>query len=298
MAIYSLNHKAIGKSTQDKAFTAAAHLRYITRDKACREVLGNRMPVDPKKSQQWMRKEERADRKNARVCDKLMIALPRELSQEQRTDLVRDFGERVSQGKAPWVAAIHDKGKDRHNPHCHLVVRDRDPQTGKRVLHMSAGKSERALLAEKGIDAMTTQRMRVMWEAATNEHLERAGHKERIDHRTLEAQGIEREPTLHEGVQARQMTARGERLQSKVVEFPNSPTARTESRSVDYQAIDGGKTRQQHNADIIRLREHQEKEKLQVGSSEWLEEKLRQREAQEREKEVEQERQKGLGRGR
>lgn len=260
IAIYSLNHKSIGKATQDKAFTAAAHIRYITRDAACREVLGNRMPLDPKKARQWIQKEEREDRKNARICDKVMIALPRELSQDQRTELVRDFGERITQGRAPWVAAIHDKGKDRQNPHCHMVLRDRDTKTGKRCLHMSAGKAERAFLKEKGIDAMTTERMRVLWERASNEHLERAGSKERIDCRTLEAQGLKREPTIHEGVQARQMTARGETPQSKVVAFSNNPTARSKQRSVDYAAIDGGKTRQEHNAEIINL----EQKKVQL----------------------------------
>lgn len=253
MAIYSLNHKAIGKATQEKPFTAAAHVRYISRSGACREIMGERMPVDPQKAQQWFKAEEKADRKNARICDKVMIALPRELDAAQRVKLVRDFAERVTQGKAPWLAAVHDKGKDRQNPHCHLVFRDRDTETGRRVLHMSAGKSERALLAEQGIDAMTTERMRVIWEHAANEHLERAGQTARIDSRSLKEQGIERSPTVHEGVQARQMTARGERPQSKIVEFPNAPTAHSGSRSVDYRAVDGGKTRQEHNAQIISL---------------------------------------------
>lgn len=256
MAIYSLNHKAIGKATQDKPFTAAAHIRYISRDSACREILGDRMPIEPIKAQRWLRAEEKADRKNARICDKLMIALPRELTPDQRSQLVQDFAERVTQGKAPWLAAIHDKGKDRHNPHCHFVLRDRDEQ-GKRCLHMSAGKSERALLNEKGIDPMTTDRMRVMWQHAANEHLERAGHDVRIDCRTLKEQGLGRQATVHEGVQARQMTARGERPQSKVVAFTNAPTARSGARSVDYQAIDGGRTRQEHNAQIISLSERQ-----------------------------------------
>lgn len=73
MAIYSLNHKAVGKATQEREFTAAAHVKYITRDSACREVLGNRMPVEPRKAQTWLKAEETADRKNARVCDKVMI---------------------------------------------------------------------------------------------------------------------------------------------------------------------------------------------------------------------------------
>lgn len=268
MAIYSLNHKTIGKATQDAPFTAAAHIRYISRSGACREIVGDRMPIDPKQAQNWFNAEEKADRKNARICDKIMIALPRELDAEQRLHLVKDFAERVTQGKAPWLAAIHDKGKDKKNPHCHLVLRDRDTQTRKRVLHMSAGKSERALLAEKGIDAMTTERMRVIWENAANEHLELAGKTVRIDSRSLEDQGIKRKPTVHEGVKARQMTARGERPQSKVVEFSNAPTARSGGRSVDYTTIDGGSTRQEYNAQIISLsgRSSKNDEKKLVGN--------------------------------
>ncbi|MBO9479749.1 MobA/MobL family protein [Shimia sp. R11_0] len=251
MAIYSLNHKAIGKASQDKPFTSAAHIRYITRNNACREILSDRMPNDPQKAQRWMRKEEAEDRKNARVCDKVMIALPKELSAEERTELVKDFAQRVTQGQAPWFAAIHDRGKDRKNPHCHLVFRDRDKK-GKRCLYMSAGKSERALLEEKGIDVMTTKRMRVMWEKAANEHLERCGHRERIDHRSLADQGLEREATIHEGPKLRKMLARGVRPESKEVQIGNQPTAKTDNRTVDFSVIDEGKTRQDRNREIVR----------------------------------------------
>ena len=270
MAIYSLNHKSIGKATQERAFTAAAHIRYISRTNACRAFLGNRLPSEPGKAQRWMKVEEASDRKNARICEKVMIALPRELNAAQRVELVRDFAERVTQGKAPWLAAVHDKGKDQSNPHCHLVFRDRDTQTGRRVLHMSAGKSERALLKEQGIDAMTTDRMRVIWEHAANEHLERAEFSERIDHRSLEAQGIERDPTIHEGVKAKQMTARGERPQSKVVAFANAPTARSGKRLVDYRKLDDGSTRQEYNASIVELAEvrNKKREKEIVRNSE------------------------------
>lgn len=247
MAIYSLNHKCIGKSTQDKAFTAVAHIRYITRDSACRIVLGDKMPTDPKEAQKWFKSEEKSSRKNARVCDKVMIALPLELNAKQRVELVKDFAGRVTSSRVPWIAAIHDKNKDKSNPHCHLVFRDRDMSTGKRALHMSAGKSERQLLKERGIDAMTTDRLRVIWEHTTNEALARAGHKVKIDHRTLERQGIRREPTIHEGVQARQIGARGVKPVSKMVKYPNMPTARSKDRFVDYTSIDAGLTRFEEN---------------------------------------------------
>ena len=247
MAIYSLNHKAIGKSTQDKPYTAAAHIRYITRANACREVLGEHMPTDAHKAQRWFREEEKADRKNARMCDKVMVALPRELNGEQRHALVKEFAEIVTESKTPWLAAIHDKGKDQNNPHCHIVFRDRDPETGKRVLHMSAGKKERSELGKVGIYPMHTDRIRVIWEKAANKHLEKAGYKERIDRRTLEAQGIEQEPTVHEGAQAHKLAREGKRPESKVVEYQNAATAKSNERLVDYTKIDNGRTRQEYN---------------------------------------------------
>lgn len=328
LAIYSLHHSSIGKATQDKAYTSSAHLRYITRDKACREVLSERMPTDPLKAQRWMREQEKAGRKNERVCDKVMLALPRELDAEQRAELIQNFAEQVTQGKAPWFAAIHDKGKDKQNPHCHLVIRDRDPNTGKRCLYLSAGKKEAAQLAKKGIKPVNTIAMREAWESHANAQLELAGIDERIDRRTLKEQGIDRQPTLHEGVQARQMTARGERPHSKVVEFTNSPTARSDRRTVDYAAIDKGNTRQEYNAQIIELDKHRKKELpmsaedkkfLEASATKkelvadykqmakdaaeadklWLDQqlKLRQQKEVSREKELEQKRQRGFGLG-
>ncbi len=73
----------------------------------------------------WLDGQERADRKNARVIDKLEVALPIDLTPEQRTDLVCDFAAETGGGKVPWLAAIHDKGMEEPNPHCHPILRQR-----------------------------------------------------------------------------------------------------------------------------------------------------------------------------
>lgn len=256
MAIYSLHHSAIGKASQEQPHTAAAHVRYITRESACSQVLAQRMPASRGSAQRWYRQQEDADRKNARICDKLMLALPRELTPAERHQLIREFAEEMTQGKAPWLAAFHDKGKDAKNPHCHLIIRDRDPETGKRLLYLSAGKKERAQLAAKGIQALHTERIRAQWADHANRHLERAGHAERIDHRTLEAQGVEREATIHEGVRARQMEARGERPRSKIWPTRNGILARSSrKRMVDYRRLDSGRTRAEVNIAIRQSRQ-------------------------------------------
>jgi hypothetical protein len=108
-------------------------------------------------AQQWLAKEELADRKNARVIDKVMLALPKELGKEQRAALVEAFAERITQGKASWLGAIHDRGKDGANPHCHLVIRDRDVATGKAVARLSAGPRDRK---KAGLEPNSTEYLR------------------------------------------------------------------------------------------------------------------------------------------
>jgi MobA/MobL family len=238
MAIYSLHHQPIGKSTQARPHTSAAHVRYITRPSAASRIEARRMPETPGRAAAYMRKVEDTDRKNARVSDKLMLALPRELDDEQRAQLVRDFAEDATQGRAPWLAAFHDQGKDTLNPHAHLVIRDRDPATGRRV----------AGLSEKG----STEWLRTLWETHTNRALEKAGRPERIDRRTLEAQGITREPTVHEGPKVQQMDRRGARPESWMRRYRNRPGSHLPYRDVDYRGLDAGRSRTDYNRQVRR----------------------------------------------
>ena len=50
---------------------------------------------------------------------------------------------------------------------------------------------------------------RKAWADVTNKYLERYGHEDRIDHRSFAERGIEEQPTIHEGVSARAMEAKG-----------------------------------------------------------------------------------------
>jgi hypothetical protein len=53
--------------------------------------------------------------------------------------------------------------------------------------------------------------LRERWAVLTNEALQAAQRLERVDHRTLEAQGIDREPTKHLGPAVAGILERGER---------------------------------------------------------------------------------------
>lgn len=50
---------------------------------------------------------------------------------------------------------------------------------------------------------------REAWAEAVNQALERNGHEVRIDHRSFAEQGIDEQPTNHEGVIAHTMEAKG-----------------------------------------------------------------------------------------
>ncbi|MEP3844470.1 MAG: MobA/MobL family protein [Paracoccaceae bacterium] len=177
MAISSINHKSIGKKTHPPR-TASAHLRYVLRASACNEVLAANMPMPTigsrgGKAKVWLEEHEDKSRKNARVIDKLMIALPIELSQEQRVEMLHAYVAEITGGEEiSWLAALHDQ--DSHNPHVHMIFRDKGLHTGKRVVEFS----------EQG----STQRLRESWQKICNEHLAKAGFDARIDTRSLKVQ--------------------------------------------------------------------------------------------------------------
>ena len=62
-----------------------------------------------------------------------------------------------------------------------------------------------------GLDngASEVGKVRERWEIAANRHLEQASQSQRIDRRSLEAQGIDREPTVHLGPVATDLERRG-----------------------------------------------------------------------------------------
>lgn len=244
MAIYHLSHGHIGRGTQKAAYTSAAHSNYITRPTRATEVQGERMPTTWREAAAWLQAQEDGDRKNARVIDKIEVALPKELTHAQNAALIRDFAEEMTQARAPWLAAMHDGPDDADNPHAHIIFRDRDFETGRRVMETT----------ERG----STERFRECWERQANLALERAGRAERIDRRTLEAQGIDREPEIHVGPQSAIMEAKGLVPVSEIVIDPRwskSTDGRPGIREavIDYPAIDQGRTRSAFN-DAIKAR--------------------------------------------
>jgi len=243
MAIYSCNLKSIGRTTHIPG-TAGAHIRYISRESTDPVILSEHMPYDPVQARTWMDCRERAMRKNARVIDKIRLALPKELTEEQRAELVESFMGDLTGGRIPWYAAIHQTGRDAHNPHAHIAVHDRDIDHGKRVLRLSDNARDRTKAGFPGPKAVDWIRER--WEAVCNDVLAKAGFETLIDRRTLEAQGIDRKPTIHEGPRAQRINDHVERPESR-------KRINGCGRVIDYPFIDKGRTRREFNAHIIDL---------------------------------------------
>lgn len=160
MAVFYFNHQAIGKRTH-QAGTAAAHARYILRRGALEVAAAERMPANYHAVQRFLERREEASRANARVIDKFVVNLPRELDTAQHVRLLRRFLDAVSGGRAPYLFAVH---RDRPNhPHAHIIFIDSDPETGRRVFRTS--------------DAGSSFRLRKLWEDICNAELARARHE-------------------------------------------------------------------------------------------------------------------------
>ena len=168
----------------------------------------------------WNAAETAEKRKDARVAREYEVALPHELNAAQRRDLVRAFAQDLAERHGGAIdVAIHRPHRegDTRNHHAHLLATTRvvtDAGLGSKtsIEWKDADRTKRGL--ESGRIEVTAIRSR--WAAIVNEHLAEHGHAARIDHRSLDAQGIDREPTYHKGPAVTAIERRGE--ETRVVE--------------------------------------------------------------------------------
>jgi ATP-dependent exoDNAse (exonuclease V) alpha subunit len=161
----------------------------------------------------WNAAERAENRSNSRVAREYELALPHEMTHGQRVELVQAFSQGLADryGVAVDFAihAPHREGDER-NYHAHLLTTTRTIEPGglgpKSEVEWSEGNRKRAGLAP-GPEELTA--VRAQWTTLANERLQALGIEARIDHRSLEAQGIEREPTSHLGPAMSGMERRG-----------------------------------------------------------------------------------------
>ena len=130
----------------------------------------------------WNAVEQVERRKDAQLAREIEIGLPVELNKGQQVALLRDYvgGTFVSRGMVADVA-LHLDNPD--NPHAHVLL------TTRQMTSEGFGAKRRDWNVRSELMAWRTE-----WAGAANQHLARASLDIRIDHRTLEAQGIDLVP--------------------------------------------------------------------------------------------------------
>jgi ATP-dependent exoDNAse (exonuclease V) alpha subunit len=224
MAVYFLNMKTFGRAGGSSAASAAAYRAGErirdertgrTYDHSERQDVMHKEIVLPSqftdeemawardRASLWNAAESAETRKNARVAREYLVALPIELLPPQRLELVRGFSQELSDRYGFAVdLAIHAPrdfpGSDPRNFHAHLLATTREVRVeglgAKTALDMSDG-NRRQLGLPPAINELLHVRER--WAAVTNEALQEARIATRVDHRSLDAQGIDREPRPH-----------------------------------------------------------------------------------------------------
>jgi len=159
------------------------------------------------------------ERANGNSYREFEIALPVELSEAERGQLVREFVAEQLGDRHAYSWAIHEPTG--HNPHVHVMFSERlldgtlrgpeqyfkraNRQYPERGGHLKSD----WFTGTGGPEAVETLRAR--WADKQNQALERAGEQVKVDHRSLKAQGIlEREAEMHRGPAVSGIEARGE----------------------------------------------------------------------------------------
>jgi Ti-type conjugative transfer relaxase TraA len=218
MAIYHFSAKVISRANGSSAVASAAyrcaerlHDERLDRDhdftnkagvvhsevmlpEGAPERLGDRSTL-------WNEVEATELRKDAQLSREVEFAMPRELSQQQGIELARDFvkAEFVDRGMIADLNVHWDMGADGFaKPHAHVMLTMRE-----------VGEDGFGAKVRDWNKTELVQQWREHWAEHVNERLASLDIDARIDHRSLEAQGIELEPQNKIGPAASRMLERG-----------------------------------------------------------------------------------------
>ena len=218
MAIYHLHVKVIGRKSGSSAVASAAYrsasrLRDERLDRS-HDFSGKRGVVHsevmlPENAPEALGERERLwndveafeVRKDAQLAREVEFAIPREMTQSQGIELARDFvqAEFVDQGMIADLNVHWDIAEDgMPKPHAHVML------TMRAVDENGFGQKVREWNRTEMVE-----RWRRRWAELANERLAELDIDARIDHRSLEAQGVALEPQSQIGAPAKRIEARG-----------------------------------------------------------------------------------------
>jgi ATP-dependent exoDNAse (exonuclease V) alpha subunit len=223
VAHYFLNLKNLGRSNGTSALYAAAYRSgerirdertgriydYTERrDVLHKEIL---VPSDytstdvawaRDRSNLWNFAEAAESRKNARVAREYLVALPVELDIQGRVALAKGFAQELADRYRFAVdVAVHAPRdfprSDPRNFHAHLLATTREVEReglGRKTTVELNDDARKARGLGPAIGELLYVRER--WAVVTNEALREAHVEQRVDHRSLRDQGVDREPRL------------------------------------------------------------------------------------------------------
>src|SRR5246500_5562180 len=218
MAIYHLHVKVIGRKSGSSAVASAAYrsgsrLRDERLDRsqdfsAKRGVVRSEVMLPEHAPEAWSDRERLWNdveafevRKDAQLAREVEFAIPREMSEAQGIELARNFarGEFVDRGMIADLNVHWDMAEDgMPKPHAHVML------TMRAVDENGVGQRVRDWNRTEMVE-----RWRRRWAELANERLAELDIDARIDHRSLEAQGIALEPQTQIGAPAKRIEDRG-----------------------------------------------------------------------------------------
>ena len=218
----SFGSRAGGQSARAKSDYIEREGRYEKDGEELEHKEHDNMPEwakdDPRSYWQAADDHERA---NGRLYSEVQFALPKELNEAERREVASRFAEGLTGGeRLPYTLAIHRGGANGENPHAHLMFSERGhdgierdaeqwfKRYNRQAPEKGGARKSRAAKAGDWLD-----KTRKAWEQTANRALERAGHGERIDRRSLaerrdeayrsgdleQAAELSREPNVHLG---------------------------------------------------------------------------------------------------
>jgi Ti-type conjugative transfer relaxase TraA len=223
MAIYHFSAKVISRAVGSSAVAAAA---YRSADRLHDERLGRSHDFSNKAGvvhsevmlpegapEEWRDREklwndvEVAEiRKDAQLAREIEFAIPREMTEGQGIELARDFvqTEFVDRGMIADLNVHWDIGVDGlARPHAHVMLTMREIRSGE------DGSAEFGAKVRDWNRTELLTHWREAWADHVNERLAALDIDARIDHRSLEAQGIDLEPQHKIGPAASRMVEQG-----------------------------------------------------------------------------------------
>ena len=218
MAIYHFSVKVIGRASGRSGVAAAAyragerlHDERLDRDHDFRAKAGvehSEILLPEGAPEQWRDRERLWNdveafekRKDAQLAREVEFAIPREMTKAEGIELARDFAQRefVDRGMIADLNVHWDIGADgQPKPHAHMMLTTRE------VSPDGFGQKVREWNAHENV-----AQWRERWADHVNTRLAELDIDARIDHRSLEAQGIELEPQDKIGAAAQRMGERG-----------------------------------------------------------------------------------------